>query len=83
MDRRGLPGGPVIRSLRGTGLDPGWGAKIPQATWHGLKKNVNLFRLSSLPFRTNWCIFKIYFSSLFGTANDKTPSTLFSLLYVA
>ena len=28
-----------IRSLRGTGLVPGWGAKIPQATWHGKKKS--------------------------------------------
>ena len=26
-------------TARGPGLIPGWGTKIPQALWHGLKEN--------------------------------------------
>ena len=38
---RDSPGGPVVRTLRfhcqGLGSIPGWGTKIPKATWHGQK----------------------------------------------
>ena len=40
---REFPGGPVVRTLRfhcpGQSSIPGWGTKIPQTSWRGLKKN--------------------------------------------
>ena len=55
-----FPGGPVVKTLpsnvRGMGLNPGWGAKIPHALW---PKNQVICNISNMTDSINALYFYI------------------------
>ena len=69
-----LPGGPEVTTLhfqcRGMGSIPGWGTKIPHATWRGQKQKKselhNYFQHKSLGYTLQAMIFEGSVNCIFG-----------------